>query len=82
MTAKSFETIRIKLAEQLEIDYLTILPESHIFDDLGADSLDAVELIIALEEEFNLTIEPEDVEELETVGDVALLVDKLVWGES
>ena len=74
----SFAIIAQKLAEQMEIDIESITAETDIFDDLGADSLDAVELIMALEDEFNLTIEPEDIEQLTTVGDVAELVDRLL----
>ena len=74
----SFETIRQKLAIQMDIDPDTIQPETNLFDDLGADSLDAVELIMALEDEFGLTIEAEDAEELATVGDAAALVDRLL----
>ncbi|MCL2339618.1 MAG: phosphopantetheine-binding protein [Actinomycetia bacterium] len=54
-----------------------ITPESNITDDLGLDSLDSVELIIALEDEFHINIESEDAEQLKTVGDVADLVDRL-----
>ena len=74
----SFETIRLKLAIQLDIDADIIKPETDIFDDLDADSLDAVELIIALEDEFNLSIDADDAEQLKTVGDVAALVDRLL----
>ncbi|MCL2632231.1 MAG: acyl carrier protein [Coriobacteriia bacterium] len=76
--AGSFDTIQQKLAEQMEIDIDTISADTHIFDDLDADSLDAVELIIALEEEFGITIEADDAEQLQTVGDVAELVDRLL----
>ena len=74
----SFETIRQKLAEQMSVEEDTITEETDIFDDLGADSLDAVELIMALEDEYGITIEAEDAEQLKTVGDVAELVDRLL----
>jgi acyl carrier protein len=76
--ASSFDLIAQKLAEQLDIDVDTISVDSDIFDDLGADSLDAVELIMALEDEFGLTIDPDDTEQLLTVGEVADLIDRLI----
>ncbi|MCL2151288.1 MAG: acyl carrier protein [Coriobacteriia bacterium] len=76
--ANSLETIRQKLAEQMDIDIATISAATSIADDLGADSLDSVELIIALEDEFNISIEVDDAEQLRTVGDVAELVDRLL----
>jgi acyl carrier protein len=76
--ASSFDLIAQKLAEQLDIDVDTISVDSDIFDDLGADSLDAVELIMALEDEFGLTIDPDDAEQLLTVGEVAELIDRLL----
>jgi len=74
----SLDSIRARLAEQLGIDIETISAESNIIDDLGADSLDSVELIMALEDEYGLTIETEDAEKLLTVGDVAAFVDNWV----
>ncbi len=56
------------IAEQLGINEEDITPESLFLDDLGADSLDIVELVMALEEEFELEIPDEDAEKLETVG--------------
>ena len=76
--ANSLETIRQKLAEQMDIDIATISASTSIADDLGADSLDSVELIIALEDEFSISIEVDDAEQLRTVGDVAELVDRLL----
>ncbi len=65
-----FEKIRQKIAEQLSIDEDEITMESCFVDDLGADSLDIVELIMALEEEFDMEIPDEDAEKISTVGDV------------
>ena len=63
---------RIKeiIADQLGIDVEQIKPESKFVDDLGADSLDVVELIMAFEEEFDVEIPDEDAEKIQTVGDV------------
>ena len=65
-----FEKIRAKIAEQLSIDEDDITMDSVFVDDLGADSLDLVELIMALEEEFDMEIPDEDAEKITTVGDV------------
>ena len=58
------------VASVLDIDESTITPESKFADDLGADSLDIVELIMALEEEFDTEIPDADAEKIVTVGDV------------
>jgi len=57
-------------SEQLGVDESQITPEAKFIDDLGADSLDTVELIMALEEEFNLEISDEEAEKLTTVRKV------------
>lgn len=65
-----FEKIRATIASQLSIDEEEIKMESSFMDNLGADSLDIVELIMALEEEYDIEIPDEDVEKIATVGDV------------
>jgi acyl carrier protein len=68
--AQTFEQVRTVVAELLGIDEPdTITMESAFIDDLHADSLDAVEIILELEEEFDLTISDEDAEQIRTVGD-------------
>ena len=64
------ERIKEIIADQLGIDVDQIKPESKFVDDLGADSLDVVELIMAFEEEFDVEIPDEDAEKIQTVGDV------------
>ena len=59
------------ISEQLGVDEGEVTNESHFIDDLGADSLDTVELVMALEEEFGIEIPDEDAEKLRTVGDVS-----------
>jgi acyl carrier protein len=66
----TFEKIKSVIAEQLSIDEEEIAIESSFIDDLGADSLDIVELIMALETEFDIEIPDEDAEKIATVGDV------------
>lgn len=65
-----FEKIRATIASQLSIDEEEIKMESSFMNNLGADSLDIVELIMALEEEYDIEIPDEDVEKIVTVGDI------------
>jgi len=65
-----FEKVQEKVAEQLGVEADEITMESSFIDDLGADSLDIVELLMALEEEFDIEIPDEEAEKLSTVGDV------------
>lgn len=65
-----FEKVQEKVAEQLGVEAEEVLMESSFIDDLGADSLDIVELLMALEEEFDIEIPDEEAEKLATVGDV------------
>ena len=65
-----FEKVRDIIVEQLGVDKETVTTESSFIDDLGADSLDIVELIMALEEEFDTEIPDEDAEKISTVNDV------------
>ena len=58
------------IASQLGIDHGDITPEASVVDDLGADSLDVVELVMALEEEFNLEIPDEEAEKIKSVNDI------------
>jgi acyl carrier protein len=58
------------VGDQLGVDVDKLTPESSLLDDLGADSLDVVELIMALEEEFGLKVPDDDVENIRSVGDV------------
>ncbi len=64
------------ISEQLGVDEGEITNESHFIDDLGADSLDTVELVMALEEEFGIEIPDEDAEKIQTVGDVQKYIEE------
>ena len=70
MTTKSVED-RVKgiIAEQLGVEETEVIPAAKFIEDLGADSLDTVELVMAFEEEFDLEIPDEDAEKITTVGD-------------
>ena len=67
----TFSEDRVKeiIAKELEVDTKQLGPEAKFIEDLGADSLDTVELVMALEEEFGLDIHDEDADKFKTVGD-------------
>ncbi|MCW5211774.1 acyl carrier protein [Desulfobulbus sp. TB] len=65
------------IEEQLSVDKEKIVPGASFVDDLGADSLDLVELIMAMEEEFEIEIPDEDAEKIATVQDAIDYVDKI-----
>ena len=65
-----FEKIKNIIVEQLQVAETSVTEEASFIDDLGADSLDLVELIMALEEEFGIEIPDADAEKVVTVGDV------------
>ena len=67
MSANIEETVKRIIAEQLGVDEDKIVPEARFIEDLGADSLDTVELVMALEEEFDQEIPDEDAEKIRTV---------------
>jgi acyl carrier protein len=62
--------IRTLVAEQLGVDIEEVTPGASILDDLGADSLDVVELVMSLEDAFDIEVEDEDVEGMRTIGDL------------
>lgn len=63
------EKVKKIVADQLGVDKEKITPDSSFTDDLGADSLDLVELIMALEEEFGMSISDEEAQKIRTVGE-------------
>ena len=67
--AVDMEKVRQIVAEQLGVDLEEVTEEASFVDDLGADSLDTVELVMALEEEFGMEIPDEDAEKISTVKD-------------
>lgn len=75
MSDKTFEDVKAVIAEELEVDEAQITMESHIVDDLGADSLDVVELIMRLEEKFELEIPDEEAEKIQTVADAVKFIE-------
>lgn len=69
-----FEKVRDIIVETLGCDAEEVTPEASLSDDLGADSLAAVELVMALEEATGLSIAEEDAAKLKTVGDILILI--------
>jgi acyl carrier protein len=68
--ADTLERVTQIIVERLDVEADEVTMEAGIKEDLGADSLDVVDLIMELEDEFNLTIEEEDAEKINTVGDI------------
>jgi len=70
MSATIEERVRTIIVDQLAVDSAKVSAAASFIDDLGADSLDIVELVMTMEEEFDLDIPDEDAEKMKTVGDV------------
>ena len=72
-----FEKVKSVLAHQFELDPESITMDTNLIDDLGADSLDVVELIMSLEDEFGIAISDNDAAQLYTVGRIVDYLEKL-----
>ena len=72
-----FEKVKSVLAQQFELDPESITMDTNLIDDLGADSLDVVELIMSLEDEFGIAISDNDPAQLYTVGRIVDYLEKL-----
>lgn len=72
-----FEKVCAMLADQLGISAESIKPEQEVVKDLGADSLDVVELMMALEDEYGITLPEGEVEGIKTVQDIVDMMNKL-----
>ena len=75
-TGSTFEKVKKIIVEQLGVDEAEVTLEASITDDLGADSLDQVELVMAFETEFNIDIPDEEAEKIKTVGDAVTKIDQ------
>ena len=71
-----FDDVKAVVVEQLNVNEGEIKPESRVVEDLGADSLDVVELVMALEEKFDINVPDEDAEKISTVGDIVAYIEK------
>jgi acyl carrier protein len=65
------------IADKLSVDPADIKPESHFIDDLGADSLDLADLVMEIEEKYEVDFANEDQDQFQTVGDVSKAIEKL-----
>ena len=75
MSEKSIEEkVKDIIVEQLGVNPEQVTPQASFIEDLGADSLDTVELVMAFEEEFNVEVPDEDAEKLQKVGDVVTYI--------
>jgi acyl carrier protein len=72
----TFDRVKKVVVEQLEVSEEEVTPTASFVDDLGADSLDVVELVMGLEEEFDVEIPDEDAEKITTVGDAINYIDE------
>jgi len=76
--SSNLEKVQEIVAEKLGVEKSKITPEASFIEDLGADSLDTVELIMKMEEEFGIEIPDEEAEKLKTVGNVVKYLDAKV----
>ena len=76
--AETFEQLKKLIVELLEIDEPRVLPEASFVDDFGADSLDFIELITAVEDTFKIEIPDEDAEKLQTVQDAVDYIESKI----
>jgi len=74
----SEDKIKTIIADQLGVKFEEVTQEASFVNDLGADSLDTVELIMALEEEFEIEIPDEDAEKIKTVGDIIKYIEEKI----
>ncbi|MGE5626199.1 MAG: acyl carrier protein [Bacillota bacterium] len=77
-TLDVFETLKTTLVEQFGLDPAKIVPEARLLEDLDLDSIDAVDMIIKLQEITGRKVSPEDFKGVRTVGDVQRVIEKLL----
>lgn len=70
-----FKKIKAILAEQLDIDEQSISTDSLLVEDLGADSLDAIDIVMSIEDEFSIEVPDEIIEKMESVSDITTFVE-------
>ena len=69
------EKVKAILAEQFDVEEDSLTPESNIMEDLGADSLDVVDLLMTLEDEFDVEIPDEEIENIRTIGTLVKYIE-------
>ena len=70
------EKVKMILSSQFDVEEDSITPETNIADDLGADSLDVVDMLMSLEDEFDVEIPDEEIERLRTVGELVAYIEE------
>jgi acyl carrier protein len=75
LSMSTFDKVKEIIVERLSVDEKDVAEEASFIDDLGADSLDTVELVMALEEEFGMEIPDEEAEKIITVGDAVKYIE-------
>ncbi len=70
-----FEKVKSIIVDQLDVEEEKVVAEANITEDLGADSLDVVDLVMSIEEEFDIEIPDEAVEGIKTVGDIVKYIE-------
>jgi acyl carrier protein len=81
MNQEIFERVQKVIVEQLGVDESAVTPEASFIDDFNADSLDLVELVMAFEQEFDVSISEEEAERVRTVADAVRLLSEKVQAE-
>lgn len=71
-----FEKLRVILSQQFDVEKDTITMETNIMEDLGADSLDVVDMLMSLEDEFDVEIPDEEIEKMRTVAEVVAYIEE------
>ena len=71
----TFDKLKAIIVEQFDVDESLVTPEADMQEDLGVDSLDVVDLIVIISEEFDIEIPDEVVENIKTVGDIVAYID-------
>ena len=74
----TFDKIKDIIVEQLSVDEADVTADTHLMKDLEADSLDAVEIIMAIEDEFEIEVPDEDAEKFQSVGDIVKYVEEKI----
>ena len=70
------EKVKMILSNQFDVEEDAITPETNIADDLGADSLDVVDMLMSLEDEFDVEIPDEEIERISTVGEMVTYIEE------
>lgn len=70
------EKVKMILSNQFDVEEDSIAPETNIADDLGADSLDVVDMLMSLEDEFDVEIPDEEIEKIRTVGELVAYIEE------